>query len=333
MQLERQSSEESFWLNSQVAGQKMKRLTMLKDDVVTLDNLQKQSGSILEFYDLAIQEDDQSLIIDLDSELQTLKDKVNQIEFTAMFSGQYDRRNALLAVHAGSGGVEAQDWASILLRMYIRWADQKNLVNKVMDVSPGEEAGIKSAVLQITGDFSYGYMRSERGVHRLVRMSPFDADHARHTSFALVEVMPEVEMGSDIELDQKDVRVDVFRAGGHGGQSVQKNSTAVRMTHIPTGIKAICQNERSLHQNKEIATKILLARLMEREMKIQAEERSKIKGDHVSAEWGNQIRSYVLHPYQMVKDHRTNFEMSDSNKVLDGEINGFINSYLQTGLD
>ena len=333
MQLERQSSEESFWLNSQVAGQKMKRLTMLKDDVVTLDNLQKQSGSILEFYDLAIQEDDQSLIIDLDSELQTLKDKVNQIEFTAMFSGQYDRRNALLAVHAGSGGVEAQDWASILLRMYIRWADQKNFVNKVMDVSPGEEAGIKSAVLQITGDFSYGYMRSERGVHRLVRMSPFDADHARHTSFALVEVMPEVEMGADIELDQKDVRVDVFRAGGHGGQSVQKNSTAVRMTHIPTGIKAICQNERSLHQNKEIATKILLARLMEREMKIQAEERSKIKGDHVSAEWGNQIRSYVLHPYQMVKDHRTNFEMSDSNKVLDGEINGFINSYLQTGLD
>ena len=333
MQLERQSSEESFWLNSQVAGQKMKRLTMLKDDVVTLDNLQKQSGSILEFYDLAIQEDDQSLIIDLDSELQTLKDKVNQIEFTAMFSGQYDRRNALLAVHAGSGGVEAQDWASILLRMYIRWADQKNLVNKVMDVSPGEEAGIKSAVLQITGDFSYGYMRSERGVHRLVRMSPFDADHARHTSFALVEVMPEVEMGADIELDQKDVRIDVFRAGGHGGQSVQKNSTAVRMTHIPTGIKAICQNERSLHQNKEIATKILLARLMEREMKIQAEERSKIKGDHVSAEWGNQIRSYVLHPYQMVKDHRTNFEMSDSNKVLDGEINGFINSYLQTGLD
>jgi len=333
MQLERQSSEESFWLNSQVAGQKMKRLTMLKDDVVTLDNLQKQSVSILEFYDLAIQEDDQSLIIDLDSELQTLKDKVNQIEFTAMFSGQYDRRNALLAVHAGSGGVEAQDWASILLRMYIRWADQKNLVNKVMDVSPGEEAGIKSAVLQITGDFSYGYMRSERGVHRLVRMSPFDADHARHTSFALVEVMPEVEMGADIELDQKDVRIDVFRAGGHGGQSVQKNSTAVRMTHIPTGIKAICQNERSLHQNKEIATKILLARLMEREMKIQAEERSKIKGDHVSAEWGNQIRSYVLHPYQMVKDHRTNFEMSDSNKVLDGEINGFINSYLQTGLD
>ena len=333
MQLERQSSEESFWLNSQVAGQKMKRLTMLKDDVVTLDNLQKQSGSILEFYDLAIQEDDQSLIIDLDSELQTLKDKVNQIEFTAMFSGQYDRRNALLAVHAGSGGVEAQDWASILLRMYIRWADQKNLVNKVMDVSPGEEAGIKSAVLQITGDFSYGYMRSERGVHRLVRMSPFDADHARHTSFALVEVTPEVEEGVDIELDQKEVRIDVFRAGGHGGQSVQKNSTAVRMTHIPTGIKAICQNERSLHQNKEIATKILLARLMEREMKIQAEERSKIKGDHVSAEWGNQIRSYVLHPYQMVKDHRTNFEMSDSNKVLDGEINGFINSYLQTGLD
>ena len=311
----------------------MKRLTMLKDDVVNLENLQKEASSIVEFYELAIQEDDQSLIVDLDSELQILTGKVNKIEFTAMFSGQYDRRNALLAVHAGSGGVEAQDWASMLLRMYIRWADQKKLANKVMDVSPGEEAGIKSAYLQITGDFSYGYMRSERGVHRLVRMSPFDADHARHTSFALVEVMPEVEMGADIELDQNEIRVDVFRAGGHGGQSVQKNSTAVRMTHIPTGIKAICQNERSLHQNKEIATKILLSRLMEREMKIQAEEKSKIKGDHVSAEWGNQIRSYVLHPYQMVKDHRTNFEMSDSNKVLDGEINGFINSYLKTGLN
>ena len=311
----------------------MKRLTMLKDDIANLENLQKQTNSIMEFYELAIVEDDKSLIVDLDSELQTLIGKVNQIEFTAMFSGQYDRRNCLLAVHAGSGGVEAQDWASMLLRMYVRWADQKKLPNKIMDVSPGEEAGLKSAVLQITGDFSYGYMRSERGVHRLVRMSPFDADHARHTSFALVEVMPEVEMGADIELDQNDVRVDVFRAGGHGGQSVQKNSTAVRMTHIPTGIKAICQNERSLHQNKEIATKILLARLMEREMKIQAEKRSKIKGGHVSAEWGNQIRSYVLHPYQMVKDHRTNFEMSDSNKVLDGEINGFINSYLQAGIN
>ena len=311
----------------------MKRLTMLKDDVANLEYLQKEANSIVEFYELAVLEDDKSLIVDLDAELQTLIGKVNQIEFTAMFSGQYDRRNALLAVHAGSGGVEAQDWASMLLRMYIRWTDQKKLSNKIMDVSPGEEAGIKSAVLQITGDFSYGYMRSERGVHRLVRMSPFDADHARHTSFALIEVMPEVEMGADIELDQNDVRIDVFRAGGHGGQSVQKNSTAVRMTHIPTGIKAICQNERSLHQNKEIATKILLARLMEREMKMQAEERSKIKGDHVSAEWGNQIRSYVLHPYQMVKDHRTNFEMSDSNKVLDGEINGFINSYLQTDLN
>ena len=305
---------------------------MLKDDVSNLENLQKQAGSIVEFYDLAIQEDDQSLMIDLDSELQALIDNVNQIEFTAMFSGQFDRRNALLAVHAGSGGVEAQDWASMLLRMYIRWANQKKLVNKVVDVSPGEEAGIYSATLQITGDFSYGHMRSEHGVHRLVRMSPFDADHKRHTSFALVEVTPEVEEGVDIELDQKEVRIDVFRAGGHGGQSVQKNSTAVRMTHIPTGIKAICQNERSLHQNKEIATKILLGRLMERELKIQAEKKSKIKGDHVSAEWGNQIRSYVLHPYQMVKDLRTNFEMSDSNKVLDGDINGFINSYLQTGL-
>jgi len=305
---------------------------MLKDDVSNLENLQKQAGSIVEFYDLAIQEDDQSLMIDLDSELQALIDNVNQIEFTAMFSGQFDRRNALLAVHAGSGGVEAQDWASMLLRMYIRWANQKKLVNKVVDVSPGEEAGIYSATLQIIGDFSYGHMRSEHGVHRLVRMSPFDADHKRHTSFALVEVTPEVEEGVDIELDQKEVRIDVFRAGGHGGQSVQKNSTAVRMTHIPTGIKAICQNERSLHQNKEIATKILLGRLMEREMKIQAEKKSKIKGDHVSAEWGNQIRSYVLHPYQMVKDLRTNFEMSDSNKVLDGDINGFINSYLQTGL-
>jgi peptide chain release factor 2 len=199
-------------------------------------------------------------------------------------------------------------------------------------VSPGEEGGVKSAVIQISGDYAYGYLKSERGVHRLVRLSPFDADHARHTSFALLEALPEVEEGVDVTVDPSDLRIDVFRAGGAGGQSVQKNSTAVRITHLPTGIKVSCQNERSQYQNKTIAMRILTARLVEREMQLRSETVAKLKGEHISAEWGNQIRSYVLHPYRMVKDHRTAFETSDADAVLDGKIGGFINAYLTHAL-
>ena len=245
-----------------------------------------------------------------------------------MLSGEHTRGNAILTLHAGAGGVDSQDFAAMLLRMYLRWAERRGFNTEIIDQSAGEEAGIKSAVISITGQFVYGYLKAERGTHRLVRLSPFDRDHARHTSFALAEVLPEAEEGTDLSINSDDLKIEAFRAGGAGGQSVQKNSTAVRITHLPTGIKASCQNERSQHQNKEIAMKILLARLAELELAHKAEELAKLKGQHLSPQWGNQIRSYVLHPYKMVKDHRTNFETADADSVLDGKIDDFIKAYL-----
>ena len=218
----------------------------------------------------------------------------------------------------------------MLMRMYLRWSGAQGFGTEVLDVSPGEEAGIKSVVVQVSGLNAYGYLKAEKGVHRLVRISPFDGNHARHTSFALAEVMPEVEEGTDVSVSADDIRIDTFRAGGHGGQSVQKNSTAVRIIHLPTGVRVSCQNERSQHQNREIAMRILMARLAELEMKRRAEEMARIKGEHISPEWGNQIRSYVLHPYQMVKDHRTDHSVSSAESVLDGDLDGFITSYLKT---
>ena len=252
------------------------------------------------------------------------------LEFTLVLSGPHDRRNAILAIHAGAGGVDSQDWVQMLMRMYLRWAETKGYRSDVVELSPGDTAGIKSTVIQMEGDYAYGYLKAEKGVHRLVRLSPYDSDHARHTSFALAEVLPEVEQGVDIEIDPADLKIEVFKAGGAGGQSVQKNSTAVRITHVPTGLKASCQNERSLYQNRTIAMGILAARLMEREMAERAKKMDKIRGEHVSAEWGNQIRSYVLHPYKMVKDHRTSYETSDTDGVLDGDIGAFIDAYLAT---
>jgi peptide chain release factor 2 len=218
----------------------------------------------------------------------------------------------------------------MLLRMYLRWAERRGYQTDLLDIMPGDEAGIKSATLEINGRYAFGRLRSERGVHRLVRLSPFDADHARHTSFALVEVMPQAEGAADVTVNQEDLRIDVYRSSGHGGQNVQKNATAVRITHLPTGIVATCQNERSQHRNRESAMRVLEARLLERELDRQAEEQSRIKGQHVSAGWGNQIRSYVLHPYKMVKDHRTEYETSQTEAVLNGDIDGFITAYLRS---
>ena len=292
--------------------------------------LDRQAASLDEFLALAQEEKDDSLLDSFNSELSEIQTKLHQLEFKLVLSDKYDQRNAIIALHAGAGGVESQDWVRMLLRMYVRWAERRGFGCDVLDVSSGEEAGVKSAIVQISGDYAYGYMKAERGVHRLVRMSPFDADHARHTSFALIEALPEAEEGTDVTINQEDIKIDVFRAGGAGGQSVQKNSTAVRITHLPTGIKASCQNERSQHQNKEIAMRILMARLVERELNLRAQETAKLKGQHISPEWGNQIRSYVLHPYQMVKDHRTDFETSDADSVLDGDIDGFMGAYLTT---
>ena len=311
-----------------VAQEKMKTLSMLVDQVGEWKNLRDQIDSNVELYDLALLDDDRGMLNSIADEMNSIKDNLDEFEFKLTLSGEYDRKDAILALHAGAGGVDSQDWVSMLMRMYIRWCERKGFKSEVLDISNGEEAGIKSAVVQISGEYAYGYMKAEKGVHRLVRLSPFDSDHARHTSFALVEGMPRVEDGVDIQLNSDDLKMDVFRAGGHGGQNVQKNSTAVRLTHVPSGIVVSCQNERSQHQNREIALRILTARLIEKEQRRKDEEMAEIKGVHVSAEWGNQIRSYVLHPYQKVKDHRTDKETSNTSAVLDGDIDDFMTEYL-----
>ena len=310
----------------------MRRLSSLKEEVDEWRNLDSQAKALDELLTLALEEKDDSLLETFTNEIAQIKATLKDLEFKLVLSGEYDERNAIIALHAGAGGVESQDWVRMLMRMYLRWSESRGFEREVLDVSPGEEAGVKSAVVQVSGLYAYGYLKAERGVHRLVRLSPFDADHARHTSFALVEVLPEVEEGVDVAINPEDIKTEVFRASGAGGQSVQKNATAVRITHLPTGTKVSCQNERSQHQNKEIAMRILMARLVEREMKLRAEEMTRLKGEHVSPEWGNQIRSYVLHPYKMVKDHRTDCETSDTEAVLDGDIDDFVEAYLASAV-
>ena len=306
----------------------MQRLSALTRQLEDWRGLDERSASLAEIVELAIEESDDSLTESSVEELAEIVETLDRLELGLTLSGEYDGRCAFIALHAGAGGIDSQDWAGMLTRMYSRWAESSGMKAEVLDASPGDEGGVKRATLQVTGANAYGYLRSERGVHRLVRLSPFDADHARHTSFALVEVMPEVEDGVDVTVSDDDINIEVFRAGGHGGQSVQKNSTAVRITHLPTGIKVVCQNERSQYQNRTIAMRILLSRLAEVERRKRDKELAEIKGDHVSAEWGNQIRSYVLHPYKMVKDHRTGYETSDAEGVLDGDLEPFIRSYL-----
>jgi peptide chain release factor 2 len=292
--------------------------------------LEKKAIDLKEVVVLAIGEDDQSLKEEIQLELRKLNSQFEQAESQQLFTGDYDDRSAMLALHAGAGGTESQDWANMLLRMYLRWAERHGYEAEALDVSPGEEAGIKSAIVEIKGDYAYGYLKGEHGVHRLVRLSPFDADHARHTSFVLVEVLPEAEEAVDLKINPEELRIDTFRSSGPGGQHMQKTSSAVRITHLPTGLVATCQSQRSQHQNKEAALKVLYTRLLELDRKQKEEERAKLKGERIEAAWGNQIRSYVLHPYKMVKDHRTNYEVHDAGGVLDGELDGFIAAYLRS---
>ena len=326
--LERQASKLDFWNDSAHAQRMMQRLSTLKEDVATWRGLERELSDLQSLVGISLDEGDASLQETLSREAEALAKRLEDLEFTLALSGEHDYRNSILAIHAGAGGVDSQDWAQILLRMFLRWAERRGYKGEVLDLSPGDEAGIKSSIVQISGKYAYGYLKSERGVHRLVRLSPFNADHMRHTSFALVEVMPEAEEEVDVAINPDDLRIDAFKSSGAGGQSVQKNATAVRITHIPTGIKVSCQNERSQFQNKEIAMRVLRARLMEHEMQKRAEVMAKLKGAHVSPEWGNQIRSYVLHPYKMVKDHRTGHETADANGVLDGDLDPFLKAYL-----
>mgnify|MGYP001185203573 FL=1 len=296
-----------------------------------IDNVILTLESISEIIEIAILEKDNSLEPEILESINKLSLSLDQLELKTLFDGEFDSRNVILSIHAGAGGVESQDWASMLMRMYTRWAEKNDMSAKILEISRGDEAGIKSCTISIDGFNSYGMLRSEKGVHRLVRLSPYDSDNARHTSFVLVEILPEIESDIEIDIKSDDLQIESFKAGGAGGQSVQKNSTAIRITHLPTGIKVSCQNERSQSQNKEIAMKILKSRLLSLEIKKRDENEKKLKGPHVSAEWGNQIRSYVLHPYKMVKDHRSNWESSDPDNVLDGELNIFIDKFLRMG--
>ncbi len=323
--LQQQAEDPNLWNQPQRAQGVMKRLNQLKDEVEGWEALLQRAQEALELAEL----DAESLAAELEAEAQAIAEEVERRELAAMLSGPYDDHNALLAIHAGAGGTDAHDWAEMLQRMYLRWAEKHGYQTEILDFTPGEEAGIKSVTIAVNGPYAYGYLKSEKGVHRLVRLSPFDAAHRRHTSFALVEVLPQVEGDLEVEINPKDLRIDTFRASSAGGQNVQKNATAVRITHLPTGLVVSCQNERSLTQNKENALKVLKARLLEIKQRQQAEKIAELRGEYQKAEWGSQIRSYVLHPYQMVKDHRTGHEVGNAQAVLDGDLDGFIEAYLR----
>jgi len=308
----------------------MRQLSELKNTVSIWRDLEQRAEAIYDLIYVSIDEDETLMEDEFIAETGKLEAELEEQEILLAFAGQYVKNSAILAIHAGAGGTESRDWAEMLMRMYLRWGERKGYQTEILKKSLGDEAGIKSVMIDISGDWAYGYLKAERGVHRLVRLSPFDADHGRHTSFALVEVLPEVENDVDVNISPDDLKIDVFKSSGPGGQNVQKNSTAIRMTHIPTGIVVSCQDERSQYRNKEIALKILKAQLVERELEKKAQEQAKLKGEHITAGWGNQIRSYVLHPYKMVKDHRTSFETTNPDAVLDGDIDGFLMAYLKS---
>ena len=322
-------SDADFWKDANEATKTSKRAGELRAEFLEWDALERDAKDLGELIAIADKEKDAGLNVEAEASLVKLRERFEKLEFFVLLSGKYDHANAIMAIHAGTGGIEAQDWAEMLARMYLRYAERRGLSARIVDENRGNEAGIKSVTISIEGPYAYGYMKSEHGVHRLVRISPFDAEKMRHTSFALVEVLPEVPDEEDLKIDPKDIRIDTYLSSGHGGQSVQTTYSAVRIVHIPTGITVTCQNERSQTQNKETAMKVLRARLALVREKERSAERAELRGEYHEAEWGNQIRSYVLQPYRMVKDHRTEYETSDTVGVLDGKLEPFTEAFLK----
>ena len=309
----------------------MRTLTRLKSDVDTWGTLQSDVTDLAGLAEL-LDDEDPAMRADIEHEIGRIESDIDRHEFRLLLSGEHDASDAFLTIQSGAGGTESQDWAEMLLRMYARWAEARRFKAEVVDVSPGEEAGLKSATLRVRGDYAYGYLKAERGVHRLVRISPFDAGNRRHTSFARVEVMPAIDDAVDIEIRPDDLRTETFRASGSGGQYVNKTDSAVRITHVPTGIVVSSQNQRSQHQNREVGMQVLRARLLERQLAEREAEQARLRGDSRPVDFGSQIRSYVLHPYRMVKDVRTGVEVGDAQAVLDGKLDPFIESYLRAAL-
>lgn len=324
-ELHRISEDPEIWSDAAAAKRLMKKISDLREETEPLRMLARRAQDALELAEL----EDDSLSAELEPEIDAIEKETAKREISTLLSGPYDKGNALLSINAGAGGTDSQDWAQMLERLYLRWAERRGFNAEVLDRTEGEEAGIKSVTIAINGRYVYGYLRPEKGVHRLVRLSPFDAAHRRHTSFAQVEVLPEVEDSDEVQINADDLKIDIYRSSSAGGQNVQKNATAVRITHLPSGLVVSCQNERSQLQNRENAMRVLRARLLEIKHQEQDRHLAQLRGEYVKAEWGSQIRSYVLHPYQMVKDHRTGFEVGNTQAVLDGEIDSLIETFLR----
>ena len=328
-QLDAESSKAGFWDDAQRAQSVLREASTLRGEIETWQSIERRTRGLVELSEMALAEDEADLGPELQTELEGVGKALEELEAQAMLSGPHDGRSAIVSFQAGAGGVDSQDWAQMLINMFRRWGEAHGHKTRILDWMDGDEAGIKRADLEIDGANVYGYLKGEAGVHRLIRLSPFDNQHQRHTSFALVEVLPVVDDVVDVSIGPDDLRVDTFRSSGAGGQNVQKNETAVRLTHIPTGLAVSVQNERSQGRNREIAMRILMARLTEREIAKRREEEMRLRGEFIAPEWGNQIRTYVLHPYKMVKDHRTGHEESDPDAVLGGELDPFLTTWLR----
>jgi len=326
--LENETQGVGFWNDNQKAQAILKKLNSRKKTITDWESLKKEVDDAEELMTLSMAEGDESMQTEIAGQASTIAIKLDDLEFRSFLSNEEDSQNAILSIHSGAGGTESQDWAAMLLRMYLRWAERHSIETDMMDYQSGDEAGIKSATLELKGSYAYGYLKSESGVHRLVRISPFDANKRRHTSFASVFVFPETGEDINIEVKPDDIKVDTFRASGAGGQHVNKTSSAVRMTHIPTGIVVQCQTERSQHKNRESAFKVLKARLYQKALEEERAKMAVVEATKKKIEWGSQIRSYVFQPYNLVKDHRTDYETSNVNAVMDGAIDDFIHAYL-----